>query len=148
MVQTSPLSRLVIGCAIEVHRALGAGLLESAYRTCLAHELLVRGAAVAVEVPVPLVYKGQRLECGFRADLIVDEILLVEIKSVEYLRPIHSAQVQTYLRLLDLPQGLIFNFNEMRLSNGIRSVLNASWSAHLKRGGRGDDEAVEGGFSK
>jgi GxxExxY protein len=113
----------VLGCAIEVHRALGPGLLESAYRQCLASELAAAGIQFAIEMPVPVVYRGVRLECGYRADFVVEGLLLLELKSVERLLPVHTAQVMTYLRLLDLKQAILVNFNVTRLVDGVRSVL-------------------------
>jgi GxxExxY protein len=123
LVHSSPLFRRVLGCAIEVHRALGPGLLESAYRQCLASELAAAGIQFAIEMPVPVVYRGVRLECGYRADFVVEGLLLLELKSVERLLPVHTAQVMTYLRLLDLKQAILVNFNVTRLVDGVRSVL-------------------------
>jgi GxxExxY protein len=118
------LSRKVIGCAIEVHRNLGPGLLESTYRQCLACELSQAGIPFQMEVPLPVRYKEMLLDCGYRIDLLVSGDLIVEIKCVETLLPIHQAQILTYMRLSKIPVGLIINFNVTRLQNGIkRSIL-------------------------
>lgn len=118
-----PLVEKVIGCAIQVHRALGPGLLESAYRRCFSHELALQGVPFRSEVAVPVVYKGTRIDCGYRADLIVNESLLLELKAVETVLPIHHAQVMTYLKLLQVKQGLLINFNSKRLVDGLKSFL-------------------------
>jgi GxxExxY protein len=118
------LSRKVIGCAIEVHRNLGPGLLESTYRQCLACELSQAGIPFQMEVPLPVRYKEMLLDCGYRIDLLVSGDLIVEIKCVETLLPIHQAQILTYMRLSKIPVGLIITFNVTRLQNGIkRSIL-------------------------
>ena len=106
-----PLTERVIGLAIEVHRALGPGLLESAYEECLCLELEHAGLGYARQVPLPVVYKGRRLECGYRLDVVVESALILEIKSVEQLLPIHDAQLLTYLRLSRQKVGLLVNFN-------------------------------------
>jgi GxxExxY protein len=123
LINPSPLVEKVIGCAIEVHRALGPGLLESAYDFCLTHEWQLCGINFRRQVEVPVVYRGTRLNCGYRVDFIVEDTLLVEIKSIERLLSIHQAQVLTYLRLLDLHQGLLMNFNTNRLVDGLRNLL-------------------------
>jgi GxxExxY protein len=123
LINPSPLVEKVIGCAIEVHRVLGPGLLESAYDFCLTHEWQLCGVNFRRQVEVPVVYRGRRLNCGYRVDFIVEDTLLVEIKSIERLMPIHQAQVLTYMRLLDLHQGLLMNFNANRLVDGLRSML-------------------------
>lgn len=117
------LSRQVIGCAIEVHRALGPGLLESAYEQCLAHELELDGIPHRRQVPVSLVYKGLAVECGYRLDLLVDETIVVELKSIEQIMPIHEAQILTYMRLLGIDKGLLMNFNSKILRTGIRRYV-------------------------
>src|SRR5207249_6552161 len=111
------LSRSVIGCAIEVHRNLGPGLLESTYRQCLACELSHAGIPFQMEVPLPVRYKDILLDCGYRIDLLVGGDLIVEIKCVETLLPIHQAQILTYMRLSKIPVGLIINFNVAKLHN-------------------------------
>ena len=121
---TSPLAERVIGLAIEVHEAVGPGLLESAYEPCLAYEFLRHGIAFERQVAIPMRYKDVSLDCGYRADFVVDGTLLIEIKSVDRLIPLHTAQILTYLRLTGLRQGLIFNFNVTRLVDGLRSVVN------------------------
>jgi GxxExxY protein len=118
-----PVVEATIGAAIEVHRALGPGLLESAYRRCLVFELMERGLTVASEVPVPVVYKGHRIDCGYRADLIVDGDVLVEVKAVEALTPVHTAQVITYLKLTGARQVLLMNFHALSLRAGLKSFL-------------------------
>ena len=119
------ITQLIIGAAIEVHRALGPGLLESAYQTCLRRELELRGIRFAHEVILPLRYKGVQLDCGYRLDMLVMDSIVVEIKSVESLDPIHEAQLLTYLRLGNWKVGLLINFNVPVLKDGIkRRVLN------------------------
>ena len=113
----------ILAGAVEVHRALGPGLLESVYRRCLRQELESSGLNVQVETPVPIQFKGVTLESGYRADLIVDSTVLLELKSVEKLLPIHDAQVLTYLRLTKLRIGLLLNFNVTRLQYGIRRFV-------------------------
>jgi GxxExxY protein len=116
------ISAAVIGCAIEVHRCLGPGLLESAYESCLAYELGTRGCRVERQRPMPVVYRGVRLDCGYRLDLVVDELVVVELKAVESLLPIHGAQLLSYLKLSGLPLGLLINFNVGLLKHGIRRL--------------------------
>ena len=114
------ITQAVIGAAMEVHRALGPGLLESAYQKCLCRELTVRGIPFECERPLPLEYKDIRLECGYRLDLLVASSVVVEVKSVEALAPIHEAQLLTYLRLGGWQVGLLINFNVPLLKQGIR----------------------------
>jgi GxxExxY protein len=113
----------VIGAAIEVHRHLGPGLLESAYESCLVFGLHAQGIAFERQVPLPLDYRGHQLDCGYIMDLVVERQLIIELKSVEHLLPIHEAQVLTYLRLSRLPLALIFNFNTVLLKQGIRRFV-------------------------
>jgi GxxExxY protein len=120
---TTPASELVIGSAIDVHSALGPGLLESAYERCLAHELTLRGVRFARQVTLPVSYKGMRLDCGYRLDFIVEEGPVVEVKCVERLLPIHSAQMLTYLKLTQSRHGLLINFNVPVLRSGLKSFL-------------------------
>jgi GxxExxY protein len=122
--EVEKLATALVDAAFEVHTELGPGLLETAYDACLAHELQLRGIVHQRQLPVPLHYKGKLIEIGFRADLIVENKLLVELKAVEQLAPIHKAQVVTYLKLLHLPLGLLINFNEVLVKNGIQRVLN------------------------
>ncbi len=117
------LSRSVIGCAIEVHRNLGPGLLESTYPQCLACELSHAEIAFQMEVPLPVRYKDILLDCGYRIDLLISDDLIVEIKSVEALLPIHEAQILTYMRLASVPLGLLINFNVTKLQSGIRRFV-------------------------
>ena len=117
------LSERVIGCAIEVHRHLGPGLLESAYEDCLCFELAQAGLSTRRQVELPVLYKGIRLAVGYRLDLLVEERLVLEIKSVERVLPIHEAQLLTYLRMSGLRAGLVLNFNHVVLKEGIRRVV-------------------------
>jgi len=110
----------IIGAAIEVHRTLGPGLLEAAYEECLCHELRLRGIPFERQRPLPVTYKGLDLECGYRLDLLVHDAVVVEIKAVEALQPIHEAQLLTYLKLGGWKVGLLINFNVPILKNGIR----------------------------
>ena len=114
------LTEIVIGCAIEVHRALGSGLLESAYEVCLCRELNLRNVPFECQKPLPLSYKGVKLDCGYRTDVIVDQRVLVEVKSVDQLTAIHEAQLLSYLKLSGLKVGLLINFNVRTLTQGIR----------------------------
>ncbi|TVR89846.1 MAG: GxxExxY protein [Saprospirales bacterium] len=118
------ISGKVIGAAIEVHKQLGPGLLEKTYQHCLFHELRRRGISVRKEVPLPVVYKGEKLDLGYRIDLLVGDKVIVEVKAVEALAPIHTAQVLTYLKLKEKKLGLLINFNTLLLKNGIQRVLN------------------------
>lgn len=118
------LSRVVIGCAMKVHSALGPGLLESAYEACLEYELVRNGLLVERQKPLPLIYQTVKLECGYRVDLLVERKLIVEVKAVEALAEIHFAQVLTYLRLSDLRLALMLNFNVVHMKDGIRRVVN------------------------
>jgi GxxExxY protein len=114
----------IIGAAIKVHRVLGPGLLESAYRVCLAYELEKLGLKVEQEKPIPLVYEEVKLECGFRADLLVQGMVVVECKAKEKLHPVEHAQVVSHLRLLGLQVGLLINFHELVLKDGIKRIVN------------------------
>jgi len=114
------ITEAIIGSSIEVHRELGPGLLESAYRQCLCHELKLRGLPFVCERPLPVVYKGLRLDCGYRVDLIVADAVVVELKTVDRLAPVHDAQLLTYLRLGGWKVGLLINFNVALLRHGIR----------------------------
>jgi GxxExxY protein len=104
-----PLTSKVIGCAIEVHRNLGPGLLESTYEQCLAHELRLASVPFRIQVSMPVDYKGIKLDCGYRIDLLVDEFLIVELKSIEHILGIHEAQILTYMKLAEAPVGLLTN---------------------------------------
>jgi len=113
----------IIGAAIEVHRTIGAGLIESVYQRCLARELELQGIPYRYEWPLPLEYKGVRLNQGYRMDLLVEEKVIVEVKSVASLAPIHEAQLLTYMKLRGVKLGLLMNFNEVILKNGIRRKI-------------------------
>jgi len=117
------LTHQIIGAAIEVHRLLGPGLLESAYEECLAHELTLRNIKYRRQVPVPVVYKGIKLECGYRMDIVVEERVVLELKSIESIAPVHEATVLTYLRLSDNRLGLLINFNVSILKDGVRRFV-------------------------
>lgn len=114
----------IIGAAIEVHRALGPGLLESAYEACLAFELAERGLRIERQKPLPVFYRDVKLDCGYRLDLLVEESVIIEIKAVDRLAPIHQAQLQSYLKLSGCKVGLLLNFNVMVLKQGIKRVVN------------------------
>ena len=114
----------IIGSAIKIHKALGPGLLESAYEDCLFYELRKSGLYVQKEKPLPLIYEDVKLECGYRLDLFVEHKVVVEIKSVEALNDIHLAQILTYLKLANCEVGLLINFNVTKLTNGIKRVVN------------------------
>jgi GxxExxY protein len=118
------LSSKIIGAAIEVHKTLGPGLLESAYQKCLCHELRLRGTSLEDQKPLPLVYKGEKLDCGYQMDLLVENTIIVELKSCEKLEPIHKAQLLTYLKLSGLKLGLLLNFNVPLMRDGIVRVVN------------------------
>jgi len=119
------LSNVVIGAAIDVHKILGPGLLESAYETCLCHELGLRGIEYQKQLKLPVEYKDVLLDCGYRLDVLVEDKIVIELKSVEKILPIHDAQLLTYLKLGSWPLGIIFNFNVPLLRDGIkRKVLN------------------------
>ncbi len=118
------LATIVVDSAFCVHKELGPGLLESAYEARLSRELTLGGVKHQLQLPVPLDYKGIRVEIGYRADVVVEEKLLIELKAVDALLPIHTAQVITYLRLKKFPLGLLINFNEVLIKNGMHRVLN------------------------
>ncbi len=123
------LASLTVNAALAVHRALGPGLLESAYEECLAIELVANGCSLERQKLVPLVYRGRSIEAAYRLDLIVDGKLLIETKAVESLLPVHRVQVATYLRLLRLPLGLLINFNVPLIKDGIHRVLNLDFKS-------------------
>lgn len=114
----------VIGACIEVHKTLGPGLLESAYEECLCHELTLIGLNFRRQKPLPVIYKGIRLDCGYRLDLVVENQLVLELKAVEKVMPIHEAQLLTYLKLSKLSLGLLINFNVCYLRDGIKRMVN------------------------
>lgn len=120
------LSNKIIGCAIEVHYALGPGLLESAYKACLCYKLLQTGLHVEQEKPMPLIFETVMLECGYRIDLLVENKVVIEIKSCEALNDIHLAQTLTYLKLGNYKLGLLINFNVLKVKDGLRRIINGS----------------------
>ncbi|MDZ4743318.1 MAG: GxxExxY protein [Verrucomicrobiota bacterium] len=118
-----PLSRTVIGCALDVHRCRGPGLLESAYQHCLAHELSTVGIRFEMEKSIPIRYKNVSLDCGYRIDILVEDKIILEIKSVESLLPIHDTQLITYMRLSNIKIGLLMDFNVRILKTGLKRVV-------------------------
>jgi GxxExxY protein len=118
-----PLTEKIIGFAIEVHRQLGPGLLESAYEECLCYELGQNGLSFRRQVPLPVVYKAIRLDCGYRIDIVVEEKVILELKTVEHLISVHDAQLLTYLKLSGVPTGLLLNFNSAVLKDGVRRLV-------------------------
>ena len=121
---TNQLTEQIIGAAIEVRREKGPGLLESAYETCLAHELDLRGLTVARQVPVPLVYKSVTIDVAFRADLIIADTVLVELKAIETILPVHKAQLLSYIRETGHQVGLLINFHVLKLVDGVTRKIN------------------------
>ncbi|NIP98411.1 MAG: GxxExxY protein [Akkermansiaceae bacterium] len=117
------LSNRVLGCALEVHRTLGPGLLESAYEQCLAYELKQSGMRFQLQVPLPVEYKAVHVDCGYRIDLLVEDQLIVELKAVEALTPIHQAQLLTYMKLSMIRIGLLINFNTRMLKHGVKRMV-------------------------
>lgn len=120
--EPDPLTQQVLSSALEVHRELGPGLLESTYEGCLCFELALRGLAFKRQQRLPVAYKGYRIDCGYRLDIVVEERLLIEVKAVQTLLPIHEAQVLTYLKLTGMPTALLINFNVARMREGIRRL--------------------------
>ncbi len=118
------ISKILVEEAIYIHKSIGAGMLESAYAHCLAYRLINRKLNVKTEVAVPLIFEEVKLQCGYRADLVVENKVVIEIKSVESIGPIHLAQTLTYLRLLNLKLGMVLNFNSVLMKDGIRRVVN------------------------
>ena len=118
------LSNIIIGCAIEVHKQLGPGLLEPAYQQCLFYELLKQGLHVVKEKPMPIIYKDVKLDHGYRIDLLVNNKVVIEIKTVEMFTDVHTAQVLTYLKLGNYKLGLLLNFYVTSLKNGIKRIIN------------------------
>ena len=117
------LSNQVIGCAIEVHRELGPGLLESTYEQCLAYELGQFGIDFKLQQALPVQYKGLKLDCGYRIDVLVENTLILELKSVDAILGIHQAQLLTYMKLADIKTGLLINFNVLKLKTGIKRLV-------------------------
>jgi GxxExxY protein len=122
--EVTDITRQIIGAAIEVHRLVGPGLLESTYRHCLTFELTARGIRFIAEQSVPVVYKTLTVADRYRVDLVVENLVVVELKAVEHVLPVHHAQLLTYLRATNCPCGLLINFNVDKLTNGIKRVVN------------------------
>ena len=130
------ITREIIGSAIQVHATLGPGLLESAYRVCLHQELVLKGLRVEVEWPIPVVYRERRIDVGYRIDLLVEDRVLVELKALTKVLPVHEAQLLSYLRLSGYPVGLLINFHVLLLRDGIRRMVNqmtnrTTWSPSI-----------------
>jgi GxxExxY protein len=123
-VSNDDLTGRIIGCAMKVHTVLGAGLLESAYEACLCYELKKADLKVEQQKPIPLIYEEVKLDCGYRLDLLVEDRIIVEIKAVESLNPLASAQLLTYLKLYNRKIGLLINFNVQHLKDGIKRIAN------------------------
>ena len=124
MMSENEISHIVIGCAINVHKQLGPGLLESVYQKCLFYEITQTGMSTIQQHPIPVIYKGVELDMGYKADLIIENKLIIELKSVENLNDVHLAQILTYLRLSKCKLGLLMNFNVVKLTEGLRRVVN------------------------
>ncbi len=122
--EVNQITHAIIGAAMQVHSTLGPGLLESTYEACLAFELAAHGLRVEQQKALPVVYRDVRLDCGYRMDLVVEEIVVVELKAVETLLPIHQAQLLSYLKLSGCPAGLLINFHVTSLKSGIRRIVN------------------------
>ena len=118
------ITRRIIGAAIEVHRHIGPGLLESAYEACMAYELKQLGFRVEQQKPLPVLYKEVKLDCGYRLDLVVEDAIILEVKAIEQLAPIHDAQLLSYLRISGMMVGLLMNFHVRVLKNGIKRIVN------------------------
>ena len=123
---TNRLSSKIIGGAIEVHKVLGPGLLESAYEKCMCHELKLRGLSFDNQKPLPLVFKGEEIDCGYRLDVVVGNAIILELKACEKIEPIHKAQLLTYLKISGLTLGLILNFNVPVMRRGIVRIVKSS----------------------
>ena len=122
--ELNEITERIIGCAIKVHSALGPGLIESAYEVCLAHEMNKQGLGVQTQVALPVVYDNVKLDAGYRLDLLVEKRIIIELKAVERLIPIHEAQLLSYLKLSNLKLGLLINFNVRLLRDGLRRIAN------------------------
>ena len=121
--ELNDLSRTIIGCAINVHKVLGPGLLESAYEECLSYELIKNGLTVERQKPIPIIYEDVKLDCGYRIDILVENRIIIELKSVDAINPVHEAQILTYLKFANKKLGLLINFNVLRLTDGIRRFI-------------------------
>jgi GxxExxY protein len=126
--KVNDITQIIVDAAIKVHTALGPGLLESTYEVCLRHELDKRELIVSAQVPLPVFYDGQTIEAGYRIDLLVENLVIVELKSVESFSPIHQAQLLTYLKLSEKPVGLLINFNVTRLKDGIKRMVGTNYN--------------------
>jgi GxxExxY protein len=124
MLRENDIAATIVDAAYKVHRTLGPGLLESAYETILVYELQKRGLSVATQVPVPVIYESVKMDIGFRADLIVEDLVIIELKSIEKIVPVHKKQLLTYLRLAEKRLGLLINFGEELIKDGISRVAN------------------------
>lgn len=122
--QLDQLTESIIGAAITVHRELGPGLLESAYEKCIAYELMSLGFDVQCQKPLPINYRGLQIDCSYRLDLLIDDSVILELKAVERLQPIHEAQLLSYLKMADKKVGLLINFHSMRVKDGIKRIVN------------------------
>jgi GxxExxY protein len=127
MREINEITEIIIGCAIEVHKELGPGLLESSYEACLAYELQKKGLRLDRQLGLPLIYKELKLEQGYRIDLLVEQSVIVEIKSVDTITDVHKAQVLTYLKLSDATIGLLINFNVLKLTSGIKRIASKKY---------------------
>jgi len=121
--ELNQITEKIIGCAIEVHKYLGPGLLESAYEECLSYELTKSGLNIERQKPVPVVYKEVKLDCGYRIDILVENSVVIELKATEVLTPVHEAQVLTYLKFAEKKIGLLINFNVLRLKDGLKRFI-------------------------
>jgi len=121
---TENIAKIILDAAYQVHTALGPGLLESVYEECMLHELKLRNIKVISQIAVPVIYKGVKIESGFRMDLLVEDAIIVEIKSSDGINPVHGAQLLTYLKLADKRLGLLLNFNVVHLRDGIKRIIN------------------------
>ncbi|MBU0559338.1 MAG: GxxExxY protein [Bacteroidetes bacterium] len=121
--ELNKITEKIIGCAIEVHKFLGPGLLESAYEECLSYELTKSGLNIERQKPVPVVYKEVKLDCGYRSDILVENLVVIELKASEGITPVHEAQVLTYLKFAEKKIGLLINFNVLRLKDGLRRFI-------------------------
>ena len=117
------ITKVIIGCAIDVHKELGPGLLESAYEECLYYELQKAGLKVEKQKAIPVIYKEIKLDCGYRADLIIEDKIVIELKTVDEFNPVHEAQILTYLKFAEKKLGLLINFNVLRLKDGIKRYI-------------------------
>lgn len=118
--ELNEITKEIIGCAIEVHKDLGPGLLESAYEECLSHELINHGLSIKRQCPVPVIYKDIKLDFGYRIDILVENLVVIELKVVDAINPVHEAQILTYMKFATKPVGLLINFNVSMLKEGIR----------------------------